>query len=102
MTIAQLLGVVEKLSFFESAILNYFSSKKNIFCFILIQISHNLWSTKDFSKFKNTLISSKKLGVYRNMKHTVYTKSAAAADFVYISESNESYEKHSTQMMNSV
>ena len=27
----------------------------------------------------------------------VYTKSATAADFVYISESNESCEKHSTQ-----
>ena len=27
----------------------------------------------------------------------VYTKSAAVADFVYTSESNESYEKHSTQ-----
>ena len=42
--IAQLLVVVEKLSFFESAILNFFS-------FILIQISHNIWDTKDFSKF---------------------------------------------------
>ena len=27
----------------------------------------------------------------------VYTKSAAVADFVYTSESNESCEKHSTQ-----
>ena len=27
----------------------------------------------------------------------VYTKSATAADFVYISESNENCEKHSTQ-----
>ena len=27
----------------------------------------------------------------------VYTKSATAADFVYVSESNESCEKHSTQ-----
>jgi len=30
-TIAQLLGVVEKLSFFESAILNFFFQKKNFF-----------------------------------------------------------------------
>ena len=27
----------------------------------------------------------------------MYTKSAAVADFVYTSESNESWEKHSTQ-----
>ena len=27
----------------------------------------------------------------------VYTKSATDADFVYISESNKTYEKHSTQ-----
>ena len=29
----------------------FFSKKKIFFCFILIQISHNLWGTKDFSKF---------------------------------------------------
>ena len=29
----------------------------------------------------------------------MYTKSETAADLVYISESNESWEKHSTQMI---
>ena len=57
-TIAQLLGVAEKLSFFESAILNFFfSKKKKIFWLIVIQISHNLWG--------------KKLGVCNNMRYTV-------------------------------
>ena len=65
-TIAQLLGVVERLSFFESAILNLF------FCFILIQISHNLWDTKNFFEILMiTLISSKNLGGDRNMNNTV-------------------------------
>ena len=64
-TIAQLLGVVEKLSFFESAILNFF-------CIILIQISHNLWDTKNFFEiFMITLISSKNLGGDRNMNNNV-------------------------------
>ena len=50
-TIAQLLGVAEKLSFFESAILNFFFQKKIFFfCFLLMQISQDLWCTKDFSK----------------------------------------------------
>jgi hypothetical protein len=67
-TIAQLLGVVERLSFFESAILNLF------FCFILIQISHNLWDTKNFFEILMiTLISSKNLGGDRNMNNTVHT-----------------------------
>ena len=50
-TIAQLLGVAEKLSFFESAILIFFFQIFFFFCFILIKISQNLWGTKDFSKF---------------------------------------------------
>ena len=33
----------------------------------------------------------------RLLERCEYTKSATAADFVYTSESNESYEKHSTQ-----
>ena len=45
--IAKLLGVVKKLSFFESAI----SKKKNFFCLIPIKISQNLYDSKDFSKF---------------------------------------------------
>jgi hypothetical protein len=44
-TIALLLVVVEKLSFFESAIFNFF------FCFIPIQINHKLMGTKDGTKF---------------------------------------------------
>ena len=47
----------------------FFSKKKFFFCFFLIQISQDLWCTKDFSKF---LISSKKLGGYKVMRHTVY------------------------------
>ena len=39
--IAQLLGVVEKLSFFESAILRFF-------CFIPIKISQHLWIFQNF------------------------------------------------------
>jgi hypothetical protein len=49
-TIAQLLVVVEKLSFFELAIL-----KKNFqnffFCCKSIQISQSLWNKKDGKKF---------------------------------------------------
>ena len=50
-----------------------FSKKKIFFWFILIQISHNLRCTKDFSKFwlMITLISSKKLGGYKIMRNTV-------------------------------
>ena len=50
-TIAHLLGVVEKLSFFESAILNFFFRKKKNFCFIPMKISPHLQDSKDFSKF---------------------------------------------------
>ena len=46
----KLLGVVEKLSFFESAILIFFS-KEFFFCFILIQIHHESMGTKDGMKF---------------------------------------------------
>ena len=50
--IAQLLGVVEKLSFFESAILNFFfSKKKNFFCFIPMKISHKLCVRMDGTQF---------------------------------------------------
>ena len=35
--------------------------------------------------------------VFHNSHSEMYTKSAAVADFVYTSESNESCEKHSTQ-----
>ena len=45
--IAQLLVVVEKLSFFESAISDFFFQKKKI-CFIPIKISQHLWDRKDF------------------------------------------------------
>ena len=53
------IGGAGKWVFFEAAILNFLSrpfwffffKKKNFFCFILIQIIHNLWGTKDFSKF---------------------------------------------------
>ena len=41
-----------KTQFFWVGHFEFFFSKKIIFfCFILIQISHNLWGTKDFSKF---------------------------------------------------
>jgi hypothetical protein len=49
--IAQLLGVVEKLCFFESAILNFFFQKKKNFCFIPIYINHKSMGTKDGTKF---------------------------------------------------
>jgi hypothetical protein len=45
-TIAQILVVVEKFSFFESAILIFF-----FFCFKSIQISQSLWGKKDGTKF---------------------------------------------------
>ena len=48
-TIAQLLGLIEKLSLFESAILN-FIFQNFFFCFIPMKISQNLLS-KDVSKF---------------------------------------------------
>ena len=44
---AQLLGEGEKLSFFESAISDFFFQKKKI-CFIPIKISQHLWDRKDF------------------------------------------------------
>ena len=44
-------GEVEKLSFFESAILNYFFQKKNFFCFIPMKTCQSLLVSKDFSKF---------------------------------------------------
>ena len=55
----------------------FFSKKKKIFCFILIQISHNLWDTKNFFEILMiTLISSKNLGgieiwttLYNHKKH---------------------------------
>jgi hypothetical protein len=40
--IAKLLVVVEKLSFFESAILKKNLQKKDFFCFILMKISQHL------------------------------------------------------------
>ena len=41
-----------KTQFFWVGHFKFFFSKKNFFfCFILIQISHNLWCTKEFSKF---------------------------------------------------
>ena len=61
-------GDVEKLSFFESAILIIF-----FFAFIPIEISHNLWDTKEGTNF-DTLISSKKLGGYKIMRNTVASK----------------------------
>ena len=61
MKIAQFLVVVKKLNFFVSAILILIYEKK--ICFILIQISHNLWDTKIFLEILMiTLISSKNLG----------------------------------------
>ena len=45
-------GDVEKLSFFESAILNFFFKKKKIFfCFIPMKTCQSLLVSKDFSKF---------------------------------------------------
>jgi hypothetical protein len=43
--------VFENLSFFESAILNFFFKKKFFFCFIPIKISPNLYGRLNWSKF---------------------------------------------------
>ena len=74
-TIAQLLVVVEKLSFFESAILNFFFRKKN---FILLHSYLNKSQINGYQGFFEilmiTLISSKNLEGYKIMKHTVCNK----------------------------
>ena len=44
-------GEVEKLSFFESAILNFFFQKKFFFCFIPMKISHKLCVRMDGTQF---------------------------------------------------
>ena len=63
--IAQLLGVVEKLSLFESAILNFF----------LLHSYLNSSQIKGYQGWDEiwmiTLISSKKIGVYKIMRNTV-------------------------------
>jgi hypothetical protein len=51
LSIAQLLVVVEKLSFFESAILKFFFAKKDFFCFNPMKISQHLYDSKDGPKF---------------------------------------------------
>jgi hypothetical protein len=67
-TIAQLLGVVEKLSFFESAILNFF-------CFVFILNSSQINGYQGWEEILMiTLISSKKIGVYKIMRNTVGMK----------------------------
>ena len=50
-TIAHLLGVVENLSFFESAILNLFFQKKLFFCFTPMKISRKLCVKMDGTQF---------------------------------------------------
>ena len=70
----QLPPKAEQLSpkFHRLVLFDFFFSKKN--CFILIQISHNLWDTKNFFEILMiTLISSKNLGGDRNMNNTVYS-----------------------------
>jgi hypothetical protein len=71
-TIAQLLVVVEKLSFFESAILIFFFQKKKK------KLPHSYLNKSQFNGYQEwdkilmiTLISSKKLGVYKIMRNTV-------------------------------
>jgi hypothetical protein len=49
--IAQLLMVVEKLSFFESAILIFFSKKINIFASFLFKSITNQWGSMDGTQF---------------------------------------------------
>jgi hypothetical protein len=63
--IAQLLGVVEKLSFFESAILKTISQKKK-------NLLHSYLNSSQINGYQGwdeilmiTLISSKKIGVYK-------------------------------------
>ena len=50
-----------------SAILDFFFQKKNIF-FIPIQISYNLWGTKEGTKLP--WFPAKKLGGYKSMRKT--------------------------------
>ena len=45
------IGDFEKLSFFESAILIFFSKKKNFFCFTPMKISHKLCVRMDETQF---------------------------------------------------
>ena len=76
--IVQLLVVVEKLSFFESAVLNcdfffiFFFFSKKFFCLIPIQINHKLmWYHGWDSIFMITMISTKIRWSYRIFRHTV-------------------------------
>ena len=45
------IGGVEKLSFFEAAILIFFFQKKYFFCFMLMNISHKLCVRMDGTQF---------------------------------------------------
>ena len=60
---------IENLSFFESVIFYFF-------CFIPIQISHNLWGTKDVTKFWWLLWFPAKsyLGGCKIMRHCTYMR----------------------------
>ena len=73
-TIAQLLGVVEKLSFFESAILIFFFLKKNFFfASFLFKLVTIYGVPRIFWNFDDYLDFQKNQGGYRLMKHTVGT-----------------------------
>jgi hypothetical protein len=69
--IAQLLGVVEKLSFFESSILNFFFQRNFFFAHSYLKLSQiNGYQGWD-EILMIILISSKKLGGYKIMRNTV-------------------------------
>ena len=73
-TIAQLLVMVEKLSFFESAISNFLSKKKNLASFLFISITKLIGQHGWDQIFMITMIFRKIKGSYRILKHIVHTK----------------------------